>query len=86
MDIPKHFEYVETYTQFKNFPQAPVFVTVLDEFVHHYTGTKMCYVRLEHDGTFGLGGKPIPFVEYKTVTEDQMADMLAKRQRRIQHE
>lgn len=79
MNIPKQFEFMEVYHQFTNRPEAPVFVTVLETFKHHYTGEEMYHVRLEHDGTFGLGGKPSSFVEYKAITEDVMVDMLAKR-------
>lgn len=79
--IPGQFEFIEVYYQFKNRPEASVFVTVLDVFNHHYTGTKMYHIRLEHDGTFGFDGKATPFVDYKTVEESQMIDMLSKRKK-----
>lgn len=80
MNIPKQFEYLHTYTQFQGLQQAPVFVTVLDVFEHHYTGTKMYHIRLEHDGTFGFKGcDPRPSVDYKTVAEDEMMKMLEER-------
>lgn len=79
MNIPKQFEYIETYYRFKNRPEAPVFVTILDAFEHHYTGTKMYHIRMEHDGKFGFVGTPSPIVDYKTVTESEIMDMLAKR-------
>ena len=81
MNVPNQFEFFEVYYQFKNRPVAPVFVTVLDAFVHHFTGTKMYHVRIEHDGTFGISGSPSPFVDYKTVTDSEMMDMLAKRKK-----
>lgn len=80
MNIPKQFEFIEVYYQFANRPEAPVFVTVLETFNHHYTGEKLYHIRLEHDGTFGFGGNPSSFVEYKTVSEDVMADMLEKQE------
>ena len=79
MNFPKAFEYTEVFYQFSNRPEAPVFVTVLDVFEHHYTGDKMFHIRIEHDGTFGFGGTPSSFAEYKVVTESQMVEMLAKR-------
>lgn len=79
MNIPKQFEYVETNHQFTSRPKSPVFVTILDAFAHHFTGTKLYRVRIEHDGTFGFGGRPSPFVDYKTITESELMDMFAKR-------
>lgn len=78
MDIPKQFEFLKTYHQFTSRPQAPVFVTILDEFTHHYTGMKMYSIRLEHDGTFGLGSHPSSFVDYQIITEDEMVAMVEK--------
>ena len=79
MNIPKQFEFLETYYQFTNRPQAPVFVTILEDFVHHYTGTKMYHIRLEHDGTFGFHSQPSSFVDYKTVAESDLLKMLENR-------
>lgn len=79
MNIPKQFEYVETYYQFTSHPKSPVFVTVLDAFEHHFTGTKMYHIRMEHDGTFGFAGTSSPFVSYKTITEAEILNMLSKR-------
>lgn len=83
MHVPKQFEFIEVHYQFKDRPEAPVFVTILDKFEHYYTGTKMYYVRLEHDGTFGFDGKISSFVDYKTITEDEMALMLSKQVKRV---
>lgn len=79
MNIPNQFEYMRTNYQFAGHPQSPVFVTILDAFEHHYTGTKLYHIRVEHDGTFGLGGTPSPFVDYKTIRESDLLDMLSKR-------
>lgn len=86
MNIPKQFEFIKTYYQFTNRPNAPVFVTILNEFTHHYTGTKMYHIRIEHDGTFGFNCQPSPFVDYKTVTEGEMVEMLATRVEEAKHE
>lgn len=79
MNIPKQFEYVATHHQFVGRPQSPVFVTILDAFEHRYTGTRLYHIRVEHDGTFGLGGTASAFVDYKTITESELMDMLANR-------
>lgn len=79
MNVPKQFEYLDTLTQFCPAKKAPKFVTVLDVFEHHYTGTKMYWVRIEHDGTYGFNGSPFPATEYKTLMETELAVMLSTR-------
>lgn len=43
------------------------FLTVLDEFEHHYTGEKMYHVRLE----YVTDALHLPVVEYETLTYDE---------------
>ena len=79
MNVPKQFEYLKTLYQFCPIQKAPEFVTVLEEFEHHYTGTKMYRVRVEYDGTFGFNTNPHPVVDYKTVSEAELSVMLETR-------
>lgn len=74
MKFPKQFEYLETLFGVKGHPNVPHFITILDEFVHHYNGAKMFHIRIESVGYFTAS----PRVEYKTITEDELVTMLEK--------
>lgn len=50
------------------------FITVLDEFKHHYTGETMRYIRVERSGY--VTGSSV--VEYQTVNEIQFNILWAK--------
>lgn len=65
MKIPKCFESQKTTVLGTN----NIFVTVLDEFVHHYTKIKMYYIRKEHDGNTS-------YTTYETITHEEMIDIL----------
>lgn len=71
MKFPKAFEFEEWWPGDK----TPIrkYVTVLDQFEHHYTRITMYHVRIEYIG-FVVG---YPMVEYATWTEQQMASRLA---------
>ncbi len=72
--IPNQFEYIETQYWFKDRPEVPVWVTILDKFTHHYSHEAMYYIRLEKVGC--IGGA---LVEYKTINEEDLRDMWEKR-------
>lgn len=72
MNIPKQFEYLRPEHFIKDIDITPVFVTVLDEFTHHYSGETMFHIRLE----FMWCGNAK--VEYQTVDKEVMFDMLSK--------
>lgn len=62
MKISKQFEYKDSHN-------GATFVTIIDEFEHHYTHTKMFRVRIEYVGSvFNY-----PMVKYDTWTEKEMA-------------
>ena len=73
MNIPKQFEYLKPEYFIKDVSSIPVFVTVLDEFTHHYSGEPMYYIRLEWiwDGTAKA--------EYKIVDKETILDMLSEK-------
>ena len=77
MCIPKQFEYVDVLYDFEERPEIPKFVTILDEFVHHYSGTKFYRIRIEYLSSF-LGR---PMVEYETVDEKKLFEMLEKQRK-----
>lgn len=62
----KQFEYKEE-NRFTESGVSHKFLTVLDEFKHHYTGDMMFYVREEYV-TDHLN---LPVVEYRTLTSDE---------------
>ena len=72
--IPNQFEFIDTLTIFRDMPKVPVYVTILDKFVHHYSNEMMYYIRLETVGCFGSG-----MVDYKTIKESELLDMLKTR-------
>ena len=70
-EIPKQFEFIETQYWFKDRPEVPVFVTILDAFEHHYSHEMMYHIRIEKSGFTGMG-----IVEYDTVDEEHLRRML----------
>lgn len=72
------FEYVETMYWLINKPTRKVFVTVMDKFVHHYSGVKMYHIRVERIEK-GIISDYIYTTEYKTVEQKELDDMLRTR-------
>lgn len=72
--IPDQFEFIETQYWFKDRPEVPVFVTILDKFVHYYSNETMYHIRIERVGCMGSG-----LVEYETVDEEHLRRMLEKK-------
>lgn len=70
--IGQQFEYAEVQYHFVDRPVVKKFVTVLDEFAHHYSGKIMRYCRIEHIGS--ICG--VDMVEYIVIDEDRFGWML----------
>jgi len=64
--IKQQFEYSEVQHCFKDRPVVKKFITVIDEFTHHFTGETMRYCRIESVGFMGHS-----FAEYKMLDGDQ---------------
>lgn len=75
--IPKEFEYIDIYTSLGTVMKERRFVTVLDEFEHHYSGEKFYHIRIEYISTYIEG---MPVVEYETVDQKKMMSMLDRRE------
>ena len=81
MAFPKQFEYVDILRFSDSEFSSPKYVTILDEFAHHYTGDKYYRIRIEHncyifnDAHF----EDNPVVEYKTVCEKKLREIYGKR-------
>ena len=75
--IPTQFEFVDTLWDFKDHPKINRFVTILDEFTHHYTKEKMYYIRIEFLYKGSLANYSM--VEYKTVGEGELKKMIETR-------
>ena len=73
--IPEQFEFLERQWQLKDKPEIPKFVTILDKFEHHYSHEVMYYVRIEFIGCIFNSS----MVEYKTIKESELLEMLEKR-------
>lgn len=63
-----------TYTYFGDNGPEERFITVLDQFEHHYTKDMMYHIRIESVDKWTR----TPIVEYKTVTEDYLNNILSK--------
>ena len=74
-EIPEQFEFIEAQWQFENRPEISKFVTILDKFEHHYSHEMMYHIRIE--SLYVLFGDAK--VEYKTVKESDILDMLKTR-------
>ena len=73
--IPEQFEYNEKAYAYRDSGKCPVYVTILDKFIHHYTHEIMYYIRMEHLTEI----MKVPVVEYKTITRDEIIKMLEAR-------
>ena len=73
MKVPKQFEYIDSDILQE---RIPTFVTILDEFNHHYTDTKYYHVRIEYVSC--ILGSGYPVAKYETVTEEELAVWLSK--------
>lgn len=72
--MPVQFEFIEEW-EFTDLPGIPKYVTILDKFEHHYSHEIMYHVRIE----FIVGIFKQARVEYKTVTEPELLDMLKRK-------
>jgi len=76
MNISKQFEYIDSLYIGKERKEVPKFVTILDEFEHHYTGIKMYRIRIEYASYIT---ESYPVVEYETLQERYLLDMFKLR-------
>ena len=74
-DIPEQFEFLEREWSLKDKPEIPKFVTILDRFEHHYNHEVMYYVRIEYTGYIFNSS----MVEYETIKESRLLEMLEQR-------
>ena len=76
MAFPKQFEYVDILRFSDRESSSPKYVTIIDEFSHHYTGDRYYRIRIEYN-SYIFDDHPI--VEYGTVNEKKLREMHGKR-------
>ena len=77
----KRFEYTERDPLAEDGVQHR-FLTVLDEFEHHYSGDRMFYVREE----YVTEHMKLPCVEYDTLTQDELDTLVLSSQHNVTKE